>query len=351
MIPSSAVSEPSTLVGDIGGTHVRFAIAGRSDSAHFHLRDRVDLEQPFESFDEALTHYLHRLEVGRIPRSIVLAVAGPVIEGRVRMTNRKWDISESALHERGFATAHLINDFAALALAAAHLRPAELRAIGPQIAGTPDGPLTVVGAGTGFGVSCLVRGPRQAAILATEGGHIGFAPDNDTEIELLKVLARRFGRVSVERILSGSGLENLSRALLEIDGEAVRDLSAAQIVERDSRGDRHCHATLRTFCSILGAVTGDLALAHGARGGVLIAGGIAAKIESHLMDGTFRARFEAKGRLTDFVRAIPTRLIVNSDATLLGAAHAARSSNGPGNNADRCAPLAESTPGSSAASR
>ncbi len=100
--------------------------------------------------------------------------------------------------------------------------------------------------------------------------------------------------------------------------------SAAEIVEHASQGDVDCHATLSRFCSIFGAVAGDIALAHGARGGVLIAGGIAGKIEPYLTQGSFRDRFEAKGRLSSFVKSIPTRLIVNADAALLGAARAAQ---------------------------
>lgn len=159
--------------------------------------------------------------------------------------------------------------------------------------------------------------------LATEGGHIGFAPQDGEEIAILEALAGRFGRVSVERILSGRGLENLAGALDQIAGRAVRPLRAAQIVERASNGEPACRAVLSRFCSIFGAVAGDIALAQGARGGVLIAGGIAARIEPYLLQSGFRERFEAKGRLASFVKSIPTRLIVNSDAALLGAARAA----------------------------
>jgi len=159
--------------------------------------------------------------------------------------------------------------------------------------------------------------------LATEGGHIGFSPQGTEEIAILEALARRFERVSVERILSGPGLENLSRARDEIASRAARALSAADIVQQASQGDVDSRETLSKFSSIFGAVAGDIALAHGATGGVLIAGGIAGRIESYLTQGSFRERFEAKGRLSSFVKSIPTRLIINSRAALLGAARAA----------------------------
>lgn len=312
----------SILVGDIGGTHARFAILERTGPVS-RLRDWSDPPAPFADFEQALSQYLGGIGNERVPDVIALAVAGPVVGGAVTLTNRKWHVSEARLRSLGFRSAHLVNDFAAIAYAAERLERSDLRCIGPDMPAVPGGTVTILGAGTGFGVSCLAHFRGRPVPLATEGGHIGFAPNGAEEIAILKALTRRFERVSVERILSGPGLENLSRALDEISGRAVRPLSAAQIVECASQGDRDCRATLAMFCSILGAVAGDLALAHGSRGGVLIAGGIAGKLESYLQQGTFRERFEAKGRLSDFVKSISTRLIVNPHAALLGAARAA----------------------------
>ena len=321
------MSHHRILVGDIGGTHARFAIVEREGAAS-EVRDWLDLPERFASFAEALKHYLDGIDPQRVPEAIALAVAGPVTDGKVSLTNRNWKISEGELRLLGFRSALLINDFAALAHAADRLGPADLHCIGPDVPGVAGGTITILGAGTGFGVSCLAHLRGHAVPLATEGGHIGFAPQGAEEIAIVKALGRRFGRVSVERILSGPGLENLARALDEIAGRAVRPASAAQIVERAVQGDPDSRAALSMFCSIFGAVAGDFALAHGALGGVLLAGGIAAKIEPHLMQGAFRERFEAKGRLSSFVKSIPTKLIVNSRAALLGAARAAEEAHG-----------------------
>lgn len=318
----ATVPGKNILVGDIGGTHARFAILERNDSAP-RLRHWADIPNDLPTFVQALQRYLDGLGRQPVPAVIALAVAGPVLEGNVSLTNRRWRMSESELRSLGFQSACLINDFAALAYAADRLGPSDFRCIGPDIPAAPEGTITILGAGTGFGVSCLAHSHGHLVPLATEGGHIGFAPQGLEEIAILEALARRFGRVSVERILSGPGLENLAQALDEIAGRATRPLSAAQIVEHASRGDGDCRAALSRFCSIFGAVAGDVALAHGARGGVLIAGGIAGRIESCLMQGGFRERFEAKGRLSSFVKSIPTKLIVNPDAALLGAARAA----------------------------
>lgn len=144
------------LVGDIGGTHARFAILGEDGAASL-LHDRLDLPDDFPTFAQALRHYLGGIDRQRVPEVVALAVAGPITDGRVTLTNRNWQVSEDELRSLGFRSAHLINDFAALAYAADRLGPSDLRCIGPDIPGVTEGSMTILGAGTGFGVSCLAR--------------------------------------------------------------------------------------------------------------------------------------------------------------------------------------------------
>jgi glucokinase len=226
------------------------------------------------------------------------------------------------LRAAGFSRVLLINDFAALAFSVTTLPESGFHSIGPKLDGLPDQPITMLGAGTGFGVSCLARYRGRAVPVATEGGHMSFAPRGDDQIAVLKALAKRFGHVSIERVLSGPGLENIYAALEEIGGRNSSALSAEEISERAEQGDAGCCAAQDMFCSIYGAVAGDFALAHGARGGVYIAGGIAAKIEPYLQKSDFRAAFEDKGRLSSYVKAIPTKLILEPNAALIGAAFA-----------------------------
>jgi len=216
----------------------------------------------------------------------------------------------------------LINDFIALAFSVETLSGTDLRPIGPKLPGFNDEPISILGAGTGFGVSCLARYRKRMVPMATEGGHVGFAPTDEQEIAVLQQLMRRFGRVSVERLLSGPGLENLHQALEQIQGRQPTALAAAQVVEQAKKGDAICNAALTMFCAVYGSVAGDFALAHGARGGVYVAGGIALKIEEFFARSQFRARFESKGRLSSFVQVIPTTLIASGDAAMLGAARA-----------------------------
>lgn len=313
-------SDNRILVGDVGGTHARFAVVEPSGAVPWRILHRLDLAEPFATFNDALRSYLERAGVTPLPRLAAVAVAGPVAAGTARFTNRGWDISEQALREVGFERALLINDFAALALAVDLLDEKHLHAIGPQLKGLEGETITILGAGTGFGVSCLARYGDLAVPMATEGGHMSFAPSNADELAALQLMWKQAGRVSIERILSGDGLEHLYRTLEQLAGRSPPALTAAEISAAALRHEAGPRAALTTFCSIFGAVAGDLALAHGARGGVYIAGGIAEKIEEFLIQSPFRRRFEDKGRLTGYVAAIPTQLIVNPDIALLGAA-------------------------------
>ena len=306
------------LVGDIGGTNARFAIVDVG-AKPWRINDAIAIPDR-GSFAETVEEGLSR--IGRRPDAASIAVAGPVTRGEVSFTNRNWKASEADLKQLGFAHALLINDFAALAFAARDLAERELKTIGPVLEGLADEPISIVGAGTGFGVACLARYRGRSAPISSEGGHIGFAPSNEREIEVLRVLMKRFGHVSVERVLSGPGIENLYQALATIDGKPHRPLDAAAIQAAAGAADALAHEAVSLFCSIFGTVAGDFALAHGARGGVFIAGGVAQKLVKELGTGAFRAAFEAKGRLSYYVKAIPTRLILSEDAAFLGAARA-----------------------------
>jgi glucokinase len=308
------------LVGDVGGTHARFAIVDIAGTP-WHIGEPVVLDADnFATFSDAVRAGLEKL--GERPDAASIAVAGPVTNGVVTFTNRGWRATEDDLRALGFAHALLINDFAALAFAALDLPAKDLQTIGPELPGLDGHPISIMGAGTGFGVSCLARYRGRAAPISSEGGHMGFAPSNARETQILDVLSKRFPRVSIERILSGPGIENLYSALCEIDGIRTAGLDAATIQKNAETGDKVASEAIAIFCSVFGSVAGDLALAHGARSGVFIAGGVAQKLVKHLGTGTFRAQFENKGRLSYYVKAIPTRLVLNEDAAFLGAARA-----------------------------
>lgn len=313
-----------SLVGDIGGTNARLGIADITDASRPRIATPKSYPRAqFATFEDLVDAYL-RDRGGPFPQAIVVAVAGPIQNGEVSMTNGLWHISEESLRRKGFEMARLINDYAALAYAVEHLAADEVAVVGGAHAGIPGETVGVVGAGTGLGVSALVRDLGDSSVMVTEGGHIAFAPVDEVEFDILRLLAQRFGRVSVERVLSGPGLVNIHWALGRLKGVECGQIMPQEITSRAAaKSDPLCVEALDRFCGIYGRVAGDLALAFGARGGIYLGGGIAPRILDALDAGTFRRCFEDKGRFTDYVKIIPTRVITHPYAALLGSAEAA----------------------------
>lgn len=313
------MSRPTLLVGDVGGTNARFATVHLVDGTP--VLDRVE-SYPAKRFPTLLAAVSAFLDgCGVRPAGGVIAVAGPVTNGEIDLTNSPWRASERELAELGLNPIRLINDFAAQAWGAPIVPQDQLATLGGPESGVPNATLAVLGPGTGFGVSALIRDTdgREMA-MTSEGGHVCFAPGDPLEDEVLRILRRRYDRVSIERLISGSGLLNLHKALAEIEGRESQIDDPAAITEAALANPKSaCGATLARFCAILGAVAGDIALTTGARGGVYIGGGIAPRILPFLQASPFRERFERKGRFQDYMAAIPTRVILHKHAALLGA--------------------------------
>ncbi|HEY8573816.1 glucokinase [Phenylobacterium sp.] len=306
------------LVGDVGGTNARFAVVDQQG----HVRNpRIFPASEYDSLADVIAEYVETTCGRSRPTRAVIAVAGPVVDGEIEFTNLDWQISEGDLLAHfEFEAVKLINDFAAQALAAPRLHPEELKAIGPKIRGGSDCPLVVLGAGTGFGVAGLARGDRGDVAVATEGGHVGFAPTDEVEDQILAHFRKVFGRVSVERILSGAGIFELYKALAAIEGQRLTAADQKGVVEAANQKDPLAEAALERFCAIMGSVAGDIALTFGARGGVYVSGGIGPKIADRLAASSFRARFEDKGRLTGYMQQIPTSLVLHPYPAIIGAA-------------------------------
>ena len=317
------MSDLTLLVGDVGGTNARFALARMVDG-----RIVLDHHESFPAHEHptflgGVKAFLDGCEVK--PSGGVLAVAGAVTEGTIDLTNSPWRVSEGELQTLGLNPIRLINDFEALAWGAPIVPEDQLASLGGPTEGLHDAAIAVLGPGTGFGVSALARDSHGREIaLPSEGGHACFAPGDVVEDEILRILRRRYDRVSIERLICGPGLLNMHRALAEIDGRETHVDDPAEIT-REALEDMNsaCGATLARFCAILGAVAGDVALTMGARGGIYIAGGIAPRILPFLKASPFRERFERKGRFQPYMEAIPTKVILHKQAALLGAARVA----------------------------
>jgi glucokinase len=267
----------------------------------------------------------------------VFAVAGRVEGGTARMTNHPWTLSHGdtrqALRLDGL---RLINDFTAQAMAIELLGGGGLVQVGGPGAMTGRGgdrTYAVIGPGTGLGVSALLVRDGRAFALETEGGHIDFAPGTQEEHEILRVLAGRFGRVSNERLVSGEGLVNIHRALGELSGAGSRaaPLRPQEITHGAALGDVRCKRAVEIFCSVFGAMAGDLVLTLGAWDGVFLAGGLVPKLLAELQQPHFRGRFEAKGRFAEVMAGVPVMAVVYEHAGLLGAAACALRESWAGN--------------------
>ena len=310
------------LVGDIGGTNARFALARRKDGQTT-ISDFLALEcSDFVDVYVALTHYFTKIGIKPKLDYICLAVAGPLKDGEMRFTNLSWRVSEAGLIKAtGARIARLINDYAGLAYSLPYLSGSDFHEIGSETRGHGQ-VYAVLGAGTGFGASVLIKQDQTTFCLSTESGHASFAPVNDFESEIVRYLRKKYGRVTIEMVLSGPGLVNLYQAITSIRGEVVEAVTPAQITDLagpDAKGSRH---TVDAFLDILASVCGDLALIQGATQGVFIAGGIAPRLIPHIDAKRFRARMEAKAPMVHFVDTLPCRIITHDYAALLGSANA-----------------------------
>ncbi len=307
------------LIADIGGTNARFALCTGQ-----RIHDELTLRgADYPTLLQAISHYLAQVQPALPVTEAALAIAGPVTGDVVSMTNHHWRFSVNALREQlGLQQLHVINDFTALAMAIRHLPDHELQQIGGQRDHAPAKPIALLGAGTGLGVSGLIPHGHHWIPLQGEGGHVSLAPGTVREAAILQALWRTFDHVSAERVLSGSGLENLYRAICTLEGVPAEALSAADITARAlDQSSSHCVETLDTFCALLGSVAGNLVLTLGATQAVYIGGGIVPRFGDYFARSPFRARFEAKGRYVDYLCPVPVYVIHTEQPAFIGLSH------------------------------
>jgi glucokinase len=311
------------LLADIGGTYARFCVEPSSGlfehQASLRCAEHAD-------FHAAVTAYLAGLPAG-VAQSIehaAIAIANPVEGDEVRMTNYHWRFSSEHMRQRlGLLTLVVVNDFTALAMALPRLPAAQRRQVGGGVA-RAHSVVGVLGAGSGLGVSGLIPVGDVAnasyVALGTEGGHTSFAPRDEREITILRYGLSQFSHVSFERLLSGPGLALIHQALGAHAGVAVGALAAPEITRRALAGtDALCEQALQAFCAVLGTAAGNLAVTLGAFGGIYIGGGIVPRLGDYFDRSAFRARFEDKGRFSEYLRGIPTFVVTAEQATFVGA--------------------------------
>lgn len=324
-----AVKGEWALVADIGGTNVRFALADPVGGAIREVRKfRV---ADFETLAEAARAYL--AATGARPKSACFAVAAPVgaidaergagTDTEIALTNSRWKFRPAEIKRAlGLDRFLPVNDFYALASSVHHLTADYFHPV-KDGAGDPSAPTLVIGPGTGFGQALIAPFGDRWRVISTEGGHVSFAAQSDDEIAILNYIARDHHHVAVENVLSGGGIVAIYGALCALAGTPRPALPAEAITVAAIGGeDEIAVKTVNLFCAILGRVAGDAVLATGARGGVVLGGGILPIIREVFLNSAFIVRFVDKGRMANYVKATPVRMIVKDGAALVGAAAA-----------------------------
>lgn len=310
--------ETPLLVGDVGGTNVRFALALRRGGGMRIERFEVYPGKEFRTFSDALHRYLD--QTGVRASAACFAVAGPVKDGAGRLTNRDWTVSSAELSkEFGVSDVLVVNDFLAMARSVPELEEDAFEVLfdGAPVAGAP---ILVAGPGTGFGVSTIVPTECGWRVISGEGGHIAYAPRTELERDLARILTRDHGYVSNELVASGSGLTAVHAAFCEIYGVPLLDLSPAEMRTRADEGDTMFRAMIELRAMAVMGAAGDLALINGALGGVVLAGGVTERIADFLKTPEAYERFASRGPMSAYLRNCPVRLLHDPVAPLIGAA-------------------------------
>ncbi|MEL7690565.1 glucokinase [Citromicrobium bathyomarinum] len=311
---------------DIGGTHARFVIATIGNDGTITLDEPVTLKtEDHASFQTAWEDF-GRIQAGDLPKAVSIAVAGPVGGDVIRFTNNPWIIRPALVKEKLKVDAYtIVNDFGAVGHAVARAPETDfLHLTGPDEPLAAEGTISIMGPGTGLGVAHVWRdGAGSYRVQATEGGHIDFAPHDMIEDAILARLRRRHNRVSVERIVSGPAIVDIYATLARMENRATMEEDDRTIWQSGMDGsDSLAAAAVDRFCLALGSVAGDIALAQGGFGGVVIAGGLGYRIRDTLAQSGFAERFRAKGRFEKLMSSIPVKIITHPQPGLFGAAAA-----------------------------
>lgn len=317
------------LAGDLGGTKTLLALYAATEHGYTLVREQRFANSGYDDFAGVVADFLHGSP--EHPEIAAFGVAGPVAEGRVRMTNLGWLIDQDALRQQfQLAEVLLLNDLVAVAQAVSILAPEDFLVIN---AGTqaPQGSMAVLAPGTGLGEAYLCWNGTDYTPFPSEGGHADFAPTSEMEQGLLSFLRAEHGHVSYEMVCSGKGIPNVYRYLTEGAGmkvpaqlqealAATTDITPVLVGQAQEKEGDVARLTLEIFFSVLAAEAGNMAIKFLSTGGLYLGGGMLPKLR-HIFDSKrFMERFTDKGRMAGILSAIPVRMITTERAGLNGAA-------------------------------
>jgi len=317
------------LVGDIGGTNTRLLYAEMDGNICDILYEKSYFSQHFRSLNEVINKFLLDYNITGSVDAACFAVAGPVENGTVSVTNLPWLIKEEQLMvDLHISHVKLINDFLAVAIGISELKESDLLVV-QEGENSVNSDAAIIGAGTGLGAAHLVYLDDHYYPYTSEAGHTGFAPENTLQSELLMWLQKQYSHVSLEMLLSGKGLVNIYRFFHEIKGikesllvkEAIKVNDPAQVITEYALADtdKLCQQTLACFIDIYGAAAGNIALQYYPVGVLYIAGGIAVKIRDKMISPAFIYAFVDKGLLSSNMKKITIKLVTQDKVGLYGA--------------------------------
>ena len=308
------------IVADLGGTNGRFALVKKGSAKLCHIKKYTAKE--FDTFRMMLNHYRKEVAHAKEARSVAIAVACPADSDIIKFTNNHWSFSKSEIkREYDFEEFIVMNDFEAVARSLVLVDHDNVVKVGSgQIA--ENMPKGVIGPGTGLGMASLVFTPEGKAIpVAGEGGHMSYSPQTDRQEVVWNYLKPTFEYISVERLVSGQGIENIYEALYHEKTGEVRRLEAKEVTHLAfTENDSLALESMDMFFEILGTVAGDFAMSIGAKGGMYLAGGILPRFPEQLLASSMREHFNFKGRFVSYMREIPVYLIELKEPGLQGAA-------------------------------
>lgn len=305
------------VIGDIGGTHARFAICDIDELSVRHFA--VFTTDMFSSLSEAVAHYLESIPEN--PDIAGFAIADPLSNERMGVENTAWSFTADEVKQAcGASKIHFVNNFEALALCLPYLNAHDRAQINAGEA-VEDAPIVVLGTGGEFGTATLRKIAGKRVSFSGAAGHMAFNASNEREMAILSKVADKNGYAPVQSVLSGHGIETIHAVLAELTGASKPDATATGIIDLALKDeDALALDTLDCFVSILARVAGDMALLHDARGGLYLGRGITPKILKVLDSDRFRLAYRNKGEMSDFVASIPVYAILAHDAGLRGAA-------------------------------
>lgn len=319
-IADTAQADGLLLAADVGGTYARVGLvqAGGATPAVRRYHKYRCAEYP--GLGAILKHFIDGGDSSRVVHGAI-ACAGYALDDAVINTNLPWKVSLTAIRrELGLDDLMLVNDFTAIAYATSYVAAQEVTPIATSTQPL-DGPVLVVGPGTGLGAAVRIPGAQGSTILSTEAGQAALTPTTELEVRILERLLRNGSHVPLEQVLSGPGLANLYGVLAELRGAARRSLSPNEVTAAAvEQVDPLAREALGVFCGWLGSAIGNLVLVYGAQGGVFLAGGILPQIKDFLLQSDFVARFRDKGAMRALLERVPVNLIEHGQLGVLGAA-------------------------------